>query len=156
MSNVTHKAVALSRHLADDLKKRFAPLEVAESFDTNGNPVVTVSDGTLATTERGAVLRILGDTNPVAKDILGNDAIHYTPHTLQICSEADDGLGNGNTGSYLTIQDILHLVGECGKRGMKLEWYVSANGDVPAVAEMIAGNLVATFSDLYWNIQRQS
>ena len=120
MANVTHKAVALSRFIADDLAKRFAgDLEVAETFDASGNPVITISDGTPAAGERVVVVRLTGDENPEAKDILGLDAIHFTPHTAQICTEANAGAGGPDLDDILLPQDLLNVLGEVLKRGTK-------------------------------------
>ena len=154
--NVTHKAVAISRFLADDLAKRFSDLQVDESFDSVGNPVITISDGTPAAGERVIILRTVGDENAEAKDILGNEAIHYTPHTVQLMTEENAGAGDTDIDDPLTSQDILNVIADVARRTPKIEWYQTATTVVPSVAAIIPGNLKAEFQNLYWNVQSQS
>jgi hypothetical protein len=51
-------------------------------------------------------------------------------------------------------KQLLPVLLTVGKRGTKVEWYVSANGDVPSTAEMTAANLAAEYhAELYHGMQ---
>lgn len=143
------------RELVDLLTKQLQSTMpvVTESNDTDGHPVVTYSeDATPATTEKIVVIRIKPIDQPLSQDILGNTSFKYSNHVIQVCTEANPAGGSG--GDILTPFELLPIMVECGRKGSFVEWYESAEGDIPAVAEMTAANLGATWKDLYWNIQK--
>ena len=151
---MTYKAQAISRELADRLAKRFPTLSVTEGFGTASDPLITISDGTPAAGEKVIIVRLASDSTGVSKDVLGLDAEHFTPHKVQICTEANPAGGAG--ADILAAQDILNVLGEGVNMGCKVEWFNTASTVVPSEAAMIAGNLVATYSDLYWKRQKSS
>lgn len=145
---VPQKAIEFAHELADKLKLRFSTKTVTEGFDTDGLPTITVNDGTAATTEMNILIKVTMFSWSLAKDILGNAANIYAPLTVQIATEAP-AAGSG-VGVYLTVQNVLDLAGEVVMRGAGVQWYQSANGVVPVVATLVAGNLKASFSpDIY-------
>jgi len=151
---VPQKALEFAHELADKLKLRFSSKVVTEGFDTDGLPTITINDGSAATTEMNIFIKVAMLSWPLAKDILGNSANIYVPLQLQVATEAP-AAGSG-VGVYLTVQNVLDLVGECAFRGIAVQWYQSANGVVPVAGTLIAGNLVASFSpDLYNPITNQ-
>ena len=151
----THKAIASHRELIDHIKKFVAAtLPVAvDSVDDSGNPVTTQSaDATPAAGEKVIVIRTAPISWPEAKDVLGNTAIRYSNHVIQICTESNISAGAG--ADILGPAELLPVIVECGRRGHFVEWYRSAVATVPSTAEMTAGNLGATWRDLYWNIMK--
>ena len=149
----TTKALAIARELIDlwtkEVSTSFA--SVAESFDTNGNPVITLSDGGPSAGEKVAVVRI----SPIAwtaTDILGNASQVYTPHVIDLCTEANNAVGA--VADILTPTEILPILAEIVKRGTMVRWYVSPNATVPATTQMTSGNLSASYSDLYWSASK--
>lgn len=150
----TVKAIATARELLDRFEKEVAatlPVQV-ETFDTDGNPVITLSaDATPATGEKVIVLRVM-PISWTATDIIGHTSQIYTPHKIQICTEANKA--DGPAEDILTPVELLPVLGEVCRRGMIVEWYQSANGDVPATTEIKAANLKKVWQDLYWNAMK--
>lgn len=145
MANTTKKAFDFGRVLFDKLSLRYGylatPLTVVQSFDTTGNPVLSI--GTVSAGNQCLVIRVL----PVASigvDSLGLAQNSYTPHIVQICTELSATSGI----DILTEANKLPALGECLRLGMRTELYQSANGVAPATAQMTSGNLVAFFDNL--------
>lgn len=141
----TKKALALADEIADALKKRMS-LTVAQSFDTDGNPLIKVGTGTAG--DPGGLLKIRPVDWPLAKDILGNNATMFVPHVAQLVTEANATAGAG--ADINTPAQLLPLLAEPVARGIKLEWYNSANGNAPDPTDISASNLKATYDSLYW------
>lgn len=151
----TQKAIELAHELADKLKKRIS-LAVAESFDSNGHPLIQVGEGT--DNAEGAVVRIKPIDWALAKDILGLASQVYTPHVIQICVESSDN-GNGDSVEalgYNTWANLLPLLGQCLETGCKVEVYAVANdtGVTNIMADIAASfgssNLKASYDNLYY------
>src|SRR5512138_648199 len=141
------KALAMAREILDLFAKEVAttlPVQV-QSYDTDGNPVLTLSaDSSPAAGEKVVVIRI----KPIAwtaVDIIGHSSQMFTPHVIQICTETPDA------GYIVGPVELLPILGEIARRGTLVEWYQSAHDTLPATAQMIAGNLTASWKDLYWN-----
>jgi len=150
----TYKAIASLRELVDLLKKSCTTLPViTESFDSNEDPVVTLSaDATPAAGEKVVVLRMKAIGAIGARDIFGNVAQQFSHHVIQICTEANPAAGAG--ADILTPAEILPIVVECGRKGSFVEWYTTAATVIPSTAAMVAGNLRSTWRDLYWNVSK--
>jgi hypothetical protein len=150
----TYKSLAMMRELADLLAKESAaafPVQT-ESFDTAGNPVLTLSaDSTPAAGEKVVVIRIQPTEADYAKDILGNAALRFSPHVIQMITELG---ASAPAEAACTAGDLHPITVECARKGMIFERYQSANGTLPATAEMTAANLKSTWRDLYFNIQK--
>lgn len=159
MANVTAKALAAHREMVDTLKYQVAsslPV-VVDSYDSDGNPVTTFSaDATPATGEKVVVIRTKAIDWPTAKDSLGNAAIQYAPHVIQICTEKNFEGITDNVNDILGPAELLPVIVEAARRGSFVEWYRSDNGTVPAVAQMVAAKLGASWRDLYFNILKAS
>ena len=149
MASTTTKALATARELIDLFTKEVSAsfASIVESFDTNNNPVITLSDGTPAAGEKVVVIRIqpLATWSPV--DILGLASQMYTPHQIDICTETNAAA----TPNVLTPVELLPILSEIAKRGMVVNWYQTPALTVPAVAQMTAAQLTASFADLYWS-----
>lgn len=154
----TQKAIAISRELADVLSKRLAtlgtPLYVTEGLDSSGNPTLVINDGTPVAGEENFFIRIKPVEWALAKDILGNTATIFTPHVIQIATEAP--AAGAFPGEYIPCTALLAVLSECVRKGCKVEWYQSANTVVPVVGTLVAGNLKASYEELYWGMLQSS
>lgn len=149
----SYKALAMANQLHDKLVIRIGSKVHDVSFDTDSNPLIAIDDGTPAAGEKNALIKILPDSWPLAKDVLGNTALQFVPHVVQVVMEAPAG-GAGQT--FLDCQLLADILGECFRLGAKLDWYQSANGDAPSVDDIIAVNLVASFyPDVYNKLTSQ-
>jgi len=142
----TQKAINVARFLEEELRTRFSPasmgsLAVTFSFDTDGNPLVKVGTGSIGAA--GALFKIRPIVWPLATDVLGNPAISFGPHVIQIVSEANSLLVA--VADINTPAQVLALLASASQRGMKIDWYNSANGNAPDASDIIAGNLVGSW-----------
>jgi hypothetical protein len=141
------KAIELAHELADKLKIRFSTFTVTEAFDTDGNPYFTIDDGTPATTEMCIIVKVLPVDWALAKDVLGNTANIYSPHKIMLGTE-----DSASHADYITPQQLMHVIGEIVGKGTQWEWYKTANGTAPTLANTIfaAAKLKGTFyPDMY-------
>jgi hypothetical protein len=127
MIKSTASADATLRDLAEHLKRKVsesATLDtVREARDANGWPMLFLSlAGAEAAGDNVVAIRMKG-IDMVSKDVFGNDAIAYTPHTIEIAYED-------------TVADELDkavVIAECAKVGVKLE--IKAIAAATAVTE---------------------
>jgi hypothetical protein len=142
------KALVLSRSIAANLSLRFAEtpvLTVVETLDASGNPVITVSDGTPATTENVLVLRII-EMPSIGTNSVGVAQDSYGPHIAQVALEQASGL----TGVALTQEVVkMRVWSELAKAGLRTEVYIRANGAAPTTSD-ITGTPTFVVSDLLW------
>ena len=140
----TYKAQAIARKLHDSLQLRLqtATYFVNDiSFDTDGSPFFTINDGTPASHEKNWILKVAPVSWPLAKDILGNSAIQYTPHAVQIAWEAGAA---SNFGDFAAM-DVMKVLGESTLQGCRVELYMRTAGTAVAITDITAGNLQGTF-----------
>lgn len=153
MANTTAQATQTGRELANILSKWLPTMVTVESVDSDGNPVVTISqDATPVAGEKVMVIRVKPIEWALAADIFNNTATIYGPHVLQLCTEKNY---EGATDSVLDIlgpAELLPVLGELCRRGSTVEWYRTANLTVPSTAAMTAANLGMTFRPLYNNV----
>ena len=139
--STTAKALAIANDLASELKQRQTALAVAQSFDTDGNPLIQVGAGTAGS--KGGLIKVKPIDMPWAKDILGNAAEVYTPHVIQLGLEANPAGGAGadvnDRGTSLLLYAIL------ATRGTRVEVYESANGTAPTSATLVSANLKGSY-----------
>jgi hypothetical protein len=153
--STTAKAIALSAELADELRKRVAasfPV-ITESGDANNNPVITLSaDATPAAGEKVIVLRIKALPYTLDKDVLGLASGQYTPHIIEMCTEANYAGATDNVADILTMVELLPVIAAVSARGTRVDAYVSTNGTVPSTTVLDdATKLVASYeAELYW------
>jgi len=154
---MSFKALELSAEIHDELKKRTSLL-IAESFDSNGDPVLTLSaDATPAAGEKVIVIRTKAIDWPLAKDVLGLPSTVFTPHVIQVCTEANFAGTTDNVADILGPAELLPVLGTVLKRGTRVEWYQSANATLPATAQMTSANFKAGFeAELYWGMKASS
>lgn len=147
---MSYKKIGIKAELVDELAKRLPTMVITESQDSDGNPMVTVSqDATPVAGEKVIVLRVRPITWSLAKDVLGLPSVVHTPHVIDICTEANNAAGA--VADILTPVELLAVLGTVTKRGTRVEWYQSANLTVPSLAQMIAANLKASYEpEIYW------
>jgi len=149
--STTAKALSIAADLVSNISMRLPTMVVTRSFDANQDPVITVSaDATPAAGEAVMVIRVTNELNGNAKDLFGNTAANYSPHKLQLCTEANFAGVTDNVADVLTVAQLAPVLGELYSRGVTVEWYQSANATLPAVAQMTAANLRSTFTRLTW------
>lgn len=143
----SYKAQAIAHELAAKLKERLPSTQiVTEGFSsTDNNPTILINDGTPAAGEANFVLKVIPVSWPLAQDILGNAALQYTPHIVQLCTEADPTAGAG--ADPTTRAQLLPVLGQALAMGCQLDWYETTNGTVPTVALLESG---ATFRATYY------
>jgi hypothetical protein len=134
--STTYKAQAISNQLLDWFKARLNGSLVATGAfsSTDQNPYILISDGTPAAGEANFVVKTMPIAWPLAQDILGLTAIQYTPHVIQLCTEADPTAG---AGADPTTRAQLGLVlGQIYQMGTRVEWYETANGTAPTLSAL--------------------
>ncbi len=144
----TAKANSIARQLKEDLALRLSSLAIADGYDASGNPQVTL--GTLLAASESAYIRVIPEST-IQVDGLGLTQRVYTPHIIQIVLE----MFTTTNLTYMTAPKLMLLLGECLKHGTKVELYLSDNTDVVAVGEIIADNLVQTWSHLWQPLTNQ-
>lgn len=150
---MSFKAREIAAELADELKIRMSALALSQTNDANGDPVITLGAGVAL--GRNAVIRVKAIEWALAKDSLGLPATIYTPHVIQIASEANYAATSDNVADTLTTADLLALLATCSKRGTRVEWWQEATGTPPAVTTFdTASKLKATYeAELYWGMK---
>lgn len=148
------KALEIARQLQSKLFQRLGSSVHDMSFDTDGNPLILIDDGSPAAGEKNWVIKVRPIDWPLAKDVLGNSALMFTPHVVQFVTEANPTGGAG--ADVLAPADMLPVMGEILLVGAQVEWYQSANGVAPTAAAIISGNLKASFyPDIYNKLTSQ-
>lgn len=137
----TKKALAMANEMAAELKQRQSTLAVAESFDSDQNPLVKVGTGTAG--QKNALIKVMPIDWPLGKDILGLAQTVYTPHKVLVGFEANPAGGAGaDINDWATL---LVVLGVALSRGARVEVYESANGDSPDADDFISANLKAAY-----------
>ncbi len=152
---MSYKAIEMSAEMADKLKKRLPAMVHTSTFDVNGDPVITIAqDSTPAAGEKVIIIRTKALTFSLAKDVLGLPETVFTPHVLQICTEANFAGTTDNVADILGPIELLPIIATAGKTGCKVEWHVTANGTIPSTAAIDAGTVLkASYeSELYWGM----
>ncbi len=153
----TKKAQALAATIADELLTRipglaspptgFTAASLVQGSDTDGNPYILIGDGTAG--HGNVIIKVMPQPWPLALDALGNSAIQYTPHQVEVGWEAVSGAG----ADPLTTAGKLLVFGCVALRGTKVLTFESATGTAPWAlvsgsysGQLIAANQVSTFS----------
>jgi hypothetical protein len=156
MSLQKKSASVVARRMAEQLRRRTA-LTITEGFDASGNPTLAMSDGTPASAEQYALVRIV-ELDNITLNSVGSAAPSYRPHVVQVALEAlpaatTPSLPGIVANSYLTIANMAVLMAEVVRPGARVEVYSVASGTLPVVADMVAGNLKATIDpDLMFGV----
>lgn len=138
----TKKALAMADELVSELLQRQSALAVSLSYDTDSNPLVRVGAGSIGA--KGALIKVMPISWPLAKDVLGLTAEVFTPHVVRLNVEANPAGGAGADINTWTEQ--LLLVAACVAKGCRTEVYVSTNGTAPNATDINdSAKLVASF-----------
>jgi hypothetical protein len=149
----TYKAQAIAHQLADWLKARLngTPANLVEGFSSaDQNPYILINDGSPATLEANFVIKVMPIAWPTAQDILGLAQIQYTPHVIQLVTEADTTAGAA--ADPFTRAQLMNVLGQIQQMGTQVEWYETAAGTVPTLTLLENGTatLKSTWNpDLY-------
>ncbi|CAB4127220.1 hypothetical protein UFOVP75_88 [uncultured Caudovirales phage] len=140
---MTAKANAISHAIADALKQRLAStgIAIAEGADSSGNPTIQLGAGTAGAA--GGLIRIVPQEWALAKDVLGLTANIYTPHSAQICFEANVTSGSGADVNTIALQSLVFM--EVALHGTRVDVFQTANGTAPVLASFVESNRKATF-----------
>ncbi len=154
----TSKAIELSAELADELKRRLPTMVVTQTVDASNNPLITVSqDTTPAAGEKVLLIRTRPITWALNTNSIGQTMDVFTPHVMELCTEANYAGATDNVADILTGAELGPTLLCIGKRGTRVDWFVSANGTLPATTEMVAANLVMTYdAEQFWGMQASS
>jgi len=141
----------LAAELVDELRKRVSNYIITEGFDSNGWPTILLAaDSGPATTEDVVFIRVRPRDWNLAKDIIGNDQVVYTPSVIQVAVEGPTS-GKG-LGRYVSAIHLFSVLTTCSKRGTRLEYWEEPNGDDPDVTTFTdASNMITSIEpDLDW------
>jgi len=130
------KANSLALELKDALTQQ--GFTVTTSFDTDGQPLIRV--GTAGVGNQTALIKI-DQVAPLGTTSEGGTAREYTPHIAQIVLETS---ATANLALMLEASELL-LFCTVAKFGMRVELYMSANGNATGVEDIVAGNLKNTW-----------
>lgn len=148
-TNPTFKATMLAQRLAESLKIRMTGLAFVESVGTNGDPIISIGPGT--TRGANAVIRIVPEPTPTAKDIFGNASPNpATPHIVQLATEANFAGTTDNIADNLTRQQLGNILCDVFGTGCYVEWYEEADGTVPSETTFAANKLKASIAQNLW------
>jgi hypothetical protein len=166
----TYKATTILTELVDLLAKELAtPLPVINTYtDALGNPYAVLSaTATLTTGNPVVLIRIMAlPVTNLNTDILGNTAIKYSGHAIQIVTEKNSSFATGGSGAtppetaladILTPTSLLPILIECGRTGCPVDWYQTNNGTAVTIdgttAALTGATLIASWKNLYWAYQ---
>jgi hypothetical protein len=139
----THKSTVIARQMAEDLKLRTG-LVTTSGLDASANPTILLGAGTAGS--QSAFIRIKQQENIFPDPIFGiTTQRSYTPHVTQIVVETST-IANV---PLLTGANFSKILMDVLKFGTKVELYMSANTDAPAVGEITTANLKATLDALF-------
>lgn len=131
----TAKANMTVIELKNVLQKRLPTWTVTQGTDSSNNPTLLLSaDATPAATEQVVFLRVRPVTT-LATDVLGIAQKVFTPHVIEVVLELG-AAGSGAALPLLSTANLVPILGELFKRGMKIDLWLSATTVVPAVGEI--------------------
>jgi hypothetical protein len=148
---MTAKAEAMMRRLKQDLQYRLPSTYVmSDSFDSSGNPVLTVAqDSAWATLEQYAVVRIQ-PVSLVFTNGIGGTQEGFSTHYVDVCVEA---ITTSSPISVLSLSIAAPLMQSIEAEAGVTRWYLCNVATTPTTTQMTAGNLVATDTpDTIWRL----
>jgi hypothetical protein len=150
---MSYKAYELAAELQDELSKRLSSLAVVLGQDTNGDPTIAIGAGTPG--GKNAFIRVKAIDWP-GTDALGLTQTVFTPHVIQIATEANYAAAIDGVADNLTPTELLPLLLSVGVRGTQVEWYVETYGTAPTVSSLAANKLSASYSpSAQWGLKAQ-
>ena len=149
------KAQSLARDLVNRLTFRIAASasgrvnQIAQSFDSNGYPILTISRGTLTTTNPVVVLYI-SPVNAVSTDIFGNVIYAAAPHLTLVGAELGASV---KALAGVQLNDLFIILFETLQMGTQFQLVLVPNGTAvttSAMATAIATNAANTIEFCDW------
>src|SRR3954470_4450865 len=121
---VSYKAIALSNSVLDKLKARLnGSLTAVQSFDTDGYPLINIGPGTAGSAS--FLIKIAAASWPKGLDALGLAQNVFTPHIIQLATEADYAGATDNVADPTTRAQLGLVLGQLFGMGCQLDWYES-------------------------------
>lgn len=142
----TEKSRMIALKLAENIRARIGTLALAVGVGTSGDPTINIGAGSNGGVN--AFIRIIPMPQALAKDVLGLSQTGFTPHVVQLATEANNAAGSG--ADVLTRQQLANVLGPCFAVGAQFEWYEEANGTAPVETTITGSKLKATVpADMY-------
>ena len=134
-----NKAQGVYNALSSDLKLRLPALAVVETYDSSGNPVLSLGTGIAA--GANICIKVAPQSWPTAKDVLGLTATVYSPTVVSICTETNPVAAP----DYVSRAQLLAALEVCGQQSCRVDWYESPNLTPPSSATMITAYLTTSW-----------
>jgi hypothetical protein len=150
---MTAKANSIVMRLKQDLQARLPSTYLfTDSFDSSGNPVLTVAqDSAWATTEQYAVIRVQ-PVSLVFTNGLNQTQEGFSSHYLDVCME-NISATNTPLASVLSLSIAAPLIQSVEAEACATRYYLCNLATTPSVAQMTAGNLAGTDTpDTVWRM----
>lgn len=152
----TQKALDIAYKLRDELRGRVQTSAYFVNdiqFDSDGSPYFTLGDAVPASHEKNWIIKVRPVDWSLAKDVLGNTAIPYGPHVIQLAIEA----GAASNFADFGYADLLQVLSSCAQQGCKLELYARTAGTLVAIGDITGANLKSSWepNPQYAMIQNQ-
>lgn len=146
---MTAKAVGMMQKLKEQLGYRLpSTLTLTDSFDSSGNPVLTIGAAAWTTLAQFAVVRIQ-PVSLVFTDGLGNTQQGFATHFVDVCVES---VTTANV-SALSLSIAAPLIQSVEAEAGVTRWYLCNLATTPTVTQMTAGNLQVTDTpDVVWRL----
>lgn len=156
-SNIA-KSQSLIRGLKDQLSKRLSSSFLVESLGPAGDTLMISQSSTPTAGQSNAAVRV-GFQDTQFQDVIGSAQAVYSPMKAQIIEEATAASASVSLVS-LAFQLALNM--ELDKMGIKQDWYLNANGTVPAISQFnndgtVSGSTLqlSIAPDSYWPLSGQ-
>lgn len=145
----TAKAEAWMRDLKERLEFRIQGSStidtVREAKDSNGWPVLFLSDGGVETAGNPVIGLRIQAADAVSKNVFGEDLLAFTPHELELAYELDVTEGEPSR------KDLIKVMLEASKLGLKLIVKEIADGTAVTAANMTAAAVAASHeAEVVW------
>lgn len=138
----TQKAIDLVSELRNSFQRYFTTVSDV-TFDTDGNPYVTVTQGTLVAGQQAGLVKI-SPVPSIQVDSLGLTQKVYATHQLQMVLESTNSTITATGLPLLDIANLLIFLGESVGRECRNQLYLVANGTAISTAG-ITGTPAATW-----------
>lgn len=138
----TQKAIDLVGELRNALQRYFSVVSDVQ-FDTDGNPFITCTQGTLASGQQAGLVKI-SPVPSIQVDSLGLSQKVYATHLLQIVLESTSSTITGAGVAVLDVANLVPFLGEDLGRECRNQLYLVANGTGVSTAG-ITGSPAATW-----------
>jgi len=138
MATTTQKAIDLAGEMRNSLQRYFTTVGDV-TFDTDGNPFFTVTQGTLAAGQQAAVVKVT-PVPSINVDGLGLAQKVYATHYIQVVLETSTIAHV----ALMTEQNKVWVYGETGARNCRFQLFLSAN-TVAVSTAAITGTPEATW-----------